>query len=169
MQQCFPKPPALSKPILPNGALPHPPPHKNETHPFEKPPPPPLPPHISIETFIFSKFAGLPAYNRQLYYQINSTRGIFNRVLSPPPMLPPCIELSPPRPSQILKRIPPPHHGGLPHVLNTCGKSWVCCAGAVGSLKSKWKQTGGGEESNLSPCSLCEKLPDFSNSKQSSF
>ena len=34
-----------------------------------------------------------------------------------------------------------------------------------GSLKSKWKQTGGGEESNLSLCSLCEKLPDFSNSK----
>ena len=34
-----------------------------------------------------------------------------------------------------------------------------------GSLKSEWKQTGGGEESNLPLCSLCEKLPDFSNSK----
>ena len=37
--------------------------------------------------------------------------------------------------------------------------------GGGGSLKSEWKQTGGGEESNLSLCSLCEKLPDFSNSK----
>ena len=37
--------------------------------------------------------------------------------------------------------------------------------GGGGSLKSECKQAGGGEESNLSLCSLCEKLPDFSNSK----
>ena len=34
-----------------------------------------------------------------------------------------------------------------------------------GSLKSEWKQTGGEEESNLSLCSLCKILPDYSNSK----
>ena len=34
-----------------------------------------------------------------------------------------------------------------------------------GVLKERIKKTGGGEESNLSLCSLCEKLPDFSNSK----
>ena len=118
MQHCFPKPPALSKPILPNGALP-PPQHLNMKPTHLKNTPPPPPPHISIETFIFSKFAGLPAYNRQLYYQINSTRGIFNRVLSPPPMLPPCIELSPPRPSQILKRIPPPPTMGASPMFST--------------------------------------------------
>ena len=121
----------------------HPPPTlKNETHPSEKHPPP-LPPPISIETFIFSKFAGLPAYNRQLYYQINSTRGIFNRVLSPPPMLPPCIELSPPRPSQILKRIPPPPPWGPPpcsqHLWEIMG---LLCRGS-GVLKEQMKTNRG--------------------------
>ena len=47
--------------------------------------------------FIFSKFAGLQNYSQQIYYQMNSFTGIFQQQLkSPPPMLPPCIDLSPP-------------------------------------------------------------------------
>ena len=111
------------------------------------------PSKVWVKKFIFSKFADLQAYSQQLYYQMNSTTGIFQQNFKLPLMLPPCIELS-------IKfwRAPP-------HVLNTCGKPWVCCGGGRGSLKSEWKQTGGGEESNLSLCSLCEKLPDFSNNK----
>ena len=45
--------------------------------------------------FIFSKFAGLQAESRQLYYQMNSFTGIFDSILSPP-LLPPCIDVSPP-------------------------------------------------------------------------
>ena len=37
--------------------------------------------------------------------------------------------------------------------------------GVGGALKERMKPTRGGEESNLSLCSLCKKLPDFSNSK----
>ena len=58
-----------------------------------------------MKKFIFSEFAGLQAYSRQLYYQINSTTGIFNRILSPP-HAPPYIDLSPPSPSNFEE--PPP-------------------------------------------------------------
>ena len=47
-----------------------------------------------MKKFSFRKFAGLHAYSRQLYYQMNSFKGIFRQLLSPP-MLPPCIDLSP--------------------------------------------------------------------------
>ena len=57
-----------------------------------------------MKKFIFSTFAGLQTYSRQLYYQMNSFTGIFQKHLKPS-MLPPCIDLSPP-----------------PHVHNTCGK-----------------------------------------------
>ena len=74
-----------------------------------------VPPHpIFFETpifFIFSKFAGLQAESRQLYYQMNSFTGIFDSILSPP-LLPPCIDVSPP---------PCSEH-------NTCGKP---CKGGI--------------------------------------
>ena len=63
----------------------------------------------------FSKFAGLQAYSRQLYYQMNSVTGIFQQHFKPP-MLPPCIDLS--HPHQIL-------NSPSPHVLNTCGKPCI--------------------------------------------
>ena len=64
----------------------------------------------------FSKFAGLQAYSRQLYYQMNSFTGIFQQHFKPS-MLPPCIDLSP---TSNFEEPPTP----LPHVLNTCGKLW---------------------------------------------
>ena len=72
---------------------------------------------ICVKKFIFSKFAGLRAYSHQLYYQMNSFTGFFDSILSPPPMLPQCIDLSTPPPPPLVKfwRAPP-------HVLNTCGK-----------------------------------------------
>ena len=51
-----------------------------------------------MKKFIFSKFAGLQAYSRQLY-----------SILSPP-MHPSCIDLSPPY--QTLKSLPPRMGGG---------------------------------------------------------
>ena len=57
---------------------------------------------MCVKKFIFSKFAGLQAYSRQLYYQMNSFTGIFRQHFKPP-MLPPCIDLSPPPSRQILK------------------------------------------------------------------
>ena len=50
-----------------------------------------------VKKFIFSKFAGLQAYSRQLYYQMNSFTGIFWQHLKPPPppILLPCIDLGP--------------------------------------------------------------------------
>ena len=69
-----------------------------------------------MKKFIFNKFA----YSRQLYYQMNSFTGIFQQHFKPP-MLLPCIDLSP-YPHQILKNPSPlPHR---PHVFNTCGKPW---------------------------------------------
>ena len=47
-----------------------------------------------MKKFIFSKFARLQAYRRQLYYQMNSITGIFRQHLKAPPMLLPCIDLS---------------------------------------------------------------------------
>ena len=69
--------------------------------------------------FILSIFASLQDYSRQLYYQMNSFTGISWHYFKPP-MLPPCIDLSPPPP-------PPPHQilkSPPTHVLNTCGKPW---------------------------------------------
>ena len=48
-----------------------------------------------MKKFIFSKFAGLQAYSWQLSYQMNSFTGIFWQHFKPP-MLSPCIDLSPP-------------------------------------------------------------------------
>ena len=42
-----------------------------------------------------SFLVNLQAYSQQLYYQMNSFTGIFYSILSPP-ILPPCIDLSPP-------------------------------------------------------------------------
>ena len=61
--------------------------------------------------FILSIFASLQDYSRQLYYQMNSFTGIFWHHFKTP-MLPPCIDLSPPH--QIWK--------SPLHVRNTCGK-----------------------------------------------
>ena len=51
---------------------------------------------MCVKKFIFSKFAGLQAYSHQLYYQMNSFTGFFDSILSPPAMLPQCIDLSTP-------------------------------------------------------------------------
>ena len=50
---------------------------------------------IYMKKFIFSKFAGLQTYSRQLYYQINSFTGIFRHHFTPP-MLSICTDLRPP-------------------------------------------------------------------------
>ena len=60
---------------------------------------------IYVKKFIFSKFARLQAYIRQLYYQMNSFTGIFQLHFKPPPL------------SNFEE---PPTH-----VLNTCEKP--CC------------------------------------------
>ena len=65
-----------------------------------------------MKKFIFSKFLGLQAYGRQLYYQMNSITGNYQQNFYPPPMLPPCIDLSP----------PPSNFEEPPYVLNNCGK-----------------------------------------------
>ena len=39
---------------------------------------------MCVKKFIFSKFADLQAYSRHLYYQMNSFKGIFDSILSPP-------------------------------------------------------------------------------------
>ena len=57
-----------------------------------------------MRKFIFSKFAGLQAYSRQLYYQINSFTGIFWQHFKPP-MLPTCFGLSPLPPFYSLRYI----------------------------------------------------------------
>ena len=49
---------------------------------------------MCVKKFIFSKFGGLQAYGWQLYYQMNSSTGIFQQHFKPP-MLPLCIDLSP--------------------------------------------------------------------------
>ena len=46
---------------------------------------------MCVKKFIFSKFGGLQAYSRQLYYQMNSFTGIFQQHFK----LPPCFDLSP--------------------------------------------------------------------------
>ena len=52
---------------------------------------------ICVKKFIFSKFAGLQAYSWQLYYHIYSFTSIFwQHFRAPLPLLPPCIDLSPP-------------------------------------------------------------------------
>ena len=147
------------------------PPIKN-TPPSEKQPPPPMkhevsfhemiprkstininlksgynPSKIWVKKFILSKFAGLQAYSQQLFYKMNSNTGIFQQNFKPP-MLPPCIGAAPP-----------------PMFSTPVGNPGFVVEGGGGSLRSEWKQTGGGEESNLSLCWLFEKLPDFSNSK----
>ena len=98
----------------------HPPPRlKKEAPPSEKQPPPPLkreaPFHVMIprkstinnnlksssnpsKICVFSKCAGLQAYSRQLYYQMNSFTGISRQHFKPTPpsqCSPPCIDLSP--------------------------------------------------------------------------
>ena len=64
-------------------------------------------------------------------------------------MLPPCIDLSPPHsPNQILKSTPP--WGARPMFSTPVGNPGFVLEGeGGGSLKSKWKQTGGGEESKI--------------------
>ena len=39
---------------------------------------------MCVKKFIFSKFAGLQAYSRQLYYQMNSFTGFFRQHFKPP-------------------------------------------------------------------------------------
>ena len=83
---------------------------------------------MCVKKFIFSKFAVLQAYSWQLYYQVNSFTGILRQHFKPP-MLPPCIDLSPPIPVKFW-RAPPPNGGGEGggcggDVLNTCGEPWT--------------------------------------------
>ena len=59
---------------------------------------------MCVKKFIFSKFAGLEAYSRQFYYQINSFTGIFRQHFKLPHASPMCW-LKPP--CQILKSPPP--------------------------------------------------------------
>ena len=68
-----------------------------------------------VKKFIFSKFAGLQAYNQQFTIKWTPSQVFFDSILRPPPMLPPCIDLSPPPPIKFWR---------APHVLNTCGKPW---------------------------------------------
>ena len=101
------------------GGTPHPRPTI-----FVETPPPVLPPiktedphGATFHEMIFSKFSGLQAYGRQLYYQINSFTSTFWQHFkpSPPPthpMLPRGIDLSP----------PPSNFKEHPHVLNTYEK-----------------------------------------------
>ena len=49
---------------------------------------------MCVKKFIFSKFAGLEAYSRQLYYRMNSFTGIYWQYFKCP-MVPPCIDLNP--------------------------------------------------------------------------
>ena len=57
-----------------------------------------------MKKFIFSKFAGLQANSRQLYYQMKSFTGIFDSILSSPRVLTES-------PHQILKSPPPSQWG----------------------------------------------------------
>ena len=151
-------PPLASKPIPLNGAPPLP--LKNEAHPIWKTPTPlkrevPFhemiprkntlnnnlkssknPSKIWVKKFIFSKFASLQAYSRQLYYQMNSTTGIFNIILSPPPHASPMYWLKPPQSN--FEEHCPSMEGSPPcsqHLYETLGLLWR----GRGSLKSKWK------------------------------
>ena len=79
-----------------------------------------------MKKFIFSKFSGLQAYSRQLYYQMNSFTGIFEQHFKfppPPPMLPPCIDLCR-HPYQILKS--PPNWAQPPMFSTPVGNSGTC-------------------------------------------
>ena len=49
---------------------------------------------MCVKKFIFSKFADLEAYSRQLYYRMNSVTGIYWQYFKPP-MVPTCIDLNP--------------------------------------------------------------------------
>ena len=49
---------------------------------------------MCMKKFIFSKFADLEAYSRQLYYRMNSVTGIYWQYFKPP-MVPTCIDLNP--------------------------------------------------------------------------
>ena len=62
-----------------------------------------------MKKFIFSNFAGLQAYSRQLYYQMNSFASIFPQHFKTPPHAPPMIDLSPSS-HQILKSPPYSQH-----------------------------------------------------------
>ena len=86
-----------------------------------------------------SKFESLQAYSQQFYYQMNSTIGISQQNFKPPHAQP-MYWLKPPPPSNFEKS--PPTNGGcaVPHVLNTCGKPWVCCGGVRGVLKEQTKK-----------------------------
>ena len=57
--------------------------------------------------FIFSKFGGLQAYGRQLYYQRTPSQVFFTSILCSPHASP-CFDLSPPPlpPYQILRNTP---------------------------------------------------------------
>ena len=49
---------------------------------------------MCVKKFIFSKFADLEAYGRQLYYRMNSVTAIYWQYFKPP-MVPTCINLNP--------------------------------------------------------------------------
>ena len=59
-----------------------------------------------MKKLIFSKFGGLQAYSRQLYYQMNSFTGIFRQYFKLPPC-PPCFDLSHPPPLHQIFSSPP--------------------------------------------------------------
>ena len=59
---------------------------------------------MCVKKFVFNKFAGFQNYSQQLYYQMNSFTGIFQQHFKPL-KLPPCIDLSPPKP--IFEEPPP--------------------------------------------------------------
>ena len=71
--------PPIKTDVPPHGVHPH----LKMKHPPSEPPPPPTTTTIEnlgkicVKKFVFSKFVGLHAYSRQLYYQMNSFTGIF--------------------------------------------------------------------------------------------
>ena len=77
---------------------------------------------ICVKKFIFSKFAGLQAYSRQLYYQMNSFTGIFRQYLKPSSHAPPMYWLKPP-PIRFWRATPPMFSTpvGSPGVSHTSG------------------------------------------------
>ena len=60
-----------------------------------------------MKKFIFSKFGGLQAYSRQLYYQMTPSQVFFTSILCTPHATPPpCFDLNPPSPASNFEELP---------------------------------------------------------------
>ena len=96
---------------------------------------------MCVKKFIFSKFAGLQAYSRQLYYQMDSFTGIFWHHFKLP-HAPSMYWLEPPIKFEEPTPTPNPMEGGghsPPHVLNTCGKPCIKhCIHTINVAMNSW-------------------------------